>query len=378
MVLSFSSSTSQSTTTSGDRTSDIFKEAEDYLSSKFTTLLSVATHCGLTPNNTHRATEEGYVPDWREHPQRSGSDYVLKVSDEAGKVKCFHVHKTLLVYGERKSWKLEKHLQQELVLEGRKGKGSSEYEVVVPKRAAHLMPQLLDYIYLDKLDLDSEKAPALRTLSNHLDVRSLYQLVSSFIQSNLCTDNVTRYMRQADLVKDKELISLTMDMAATEFPSLEDSALSKVPAHLFPRLLGLPQLNFPSSEWLSERIGSYLRARSDVDDEGFYMLTHAQLLPQISPREALWMLNHCIKNYEPVLEDTSMGGYETSLKRRCIVSIGREWKRSLVPMIRIDHQKRQNRALGPTQIGSAGENPRRRLFDGGDEETDILKGRGSE
>jgi len=379
MVLSFTSSTSQSSVTSGDRTSDIFKEAEDYLSSKFTTLLSVATHCGLTPANTDRATEEGYVPDWRESPKRSGSDYVLNVSDGTGKVKSYHVHKTMLVYGERRSRTLEKHLQEELAhnnpRSGGRAKGSGVYEIVVPKRAAHLMPQLLDYIYSDKLDLDSDHAPALRSLSNRLDVRSLYQLVSSFIQSDLSISNVTRYLRQADLVKDKELTNLTMDLAATQFPSLDDSALSKIPPYLFPKLLGLPQVNSPSSEWLSERIGVYLRSRSDVDDEEFFLLTHAQLLPQISAREALWFLNHCITNFMPVLDDTSMGGYETSLKRRCVVSIGREWRHNLAPMLTVEQDKRQSRAMGST-VGAAGENPRRRLFEDGDQETELYKGMG--
>lgn len=319
------------------------------------------------------------MPDWRESPKRSGSDYVLNVSDGTGKVKSYHVHKTLLVYGERRSRTLEKHLQQELAhanpRSGGGAKGSGVYEIVVPKRAAHLMPQLLDYIYSDKLDLDSDHAPALRSLSNRLDVRSLYQLVSSFIQSDLSISNVTRYLRQADLVKDKELTSLTMDLAATEFPSLDDSALSKIPPYLFPKLLGLPQVNSPSSEWLSERIGVYLRSRSDVDDEEFFLLTHAQLLPQISAREALWFLNHCITNFAPVLDDTSMGGYETSLKRRCIVSIGREWRHNLVPMLTVEQDKRQSRAMGST-VSAAGENPRRRLFDGGDQETDVYKGMG--
>lgn len=376
MVLSFSSSTSQSSTTSGDQTSDIFKEAEDYFASKFTSLLNVATHCGLTPEASNRATEEGYLPDWRESPKRSGSDYILNVSDGCGKVKSYHVHKTLLVYGDRRSWTLEKHLQQELVeMESRERKVTGVYEMVVPKRAVHLMPQLLDYIYSDKLELDCDHAPALRTLSNRLDVRNLYQLVSSFVQSDLNKSNVTRYLRQADLVKDSELTSLTMDLAATEFPSLDDSALSEIPPLLFPKLLGLPQLNSPSSQWLSERIAVYLRARSEVDDEGFYMLTHAQILPQISSREALWFLNHCIMNFAPVLDDISMGGYETSLKRRCIVSIAREWKDGLVPMIQIEQEKR-SRALESNSISAAGGNPRRRLFNGGDEQTDLYKGKG--
>lgn len=365
----------------------LFQEAEEFFNKSFQTLLAVGTtSCGLEQfkgkgskkdrGKTGFELDEGVLPDWRKDPYHSMSDWTLIVRDGTqNQPQSYHIHKSVISYGKRMSGFLTKSFQQDIMENGgRKKKGAGTNEIALSKRAAQCVPQLLDFIYFDQLDLNAENAPSLRHLANTFDVRELYALASSFIQSDINESTITTYIREAEAVKDQELATLGMTIAATKFDLIPDESLLALQPHVFQQLTSNPQLNCASSERLSQRVAVYSRGRApEINDEVFYFMTHAQILPFICPTEAMWYLNFAASKFANVLIDDSMGGYEGTLKRRCIVAAAKDWKNILVESVRKEVRRKIEGDVGSV---TGGDNARRRLFIDGDNETKIDKGRG--
>jgi len=411
---SCSSSSGEYDDTDDDENSsaDLFKEAEEMIKNKLSQLFSVGSTCGV---KTDRRGSNIFDPD--DEPVRPPGDKTPANPSGTGGSSSYHVHKAVLVHGPRSSQffvrqfedlhKVGESYRRDAASSGAGGKAAKMTEVALPKRSASLVPMLLDFIYDDKLELKSSNAPPIRHLANHFDVRQLHTLVSSFIQNDLTVSTAAMYMSQADLVKDKELLQMAMDVAAQCLPQIEENALIGIPPHVLPQVLSHPKAIYPSSEWLSTLVGRYIRGRrrlqkqqrskrqrqeqqrqlqqqnkgkrgappplpqpeapmEEITDETFYFLTHAQILPKIAPCEAIWYLTFAKEAYgADVLLDESMGGKEGSLRRRCIVAVGRDWRGMLLGPLRAD------RADNTVVSGSASDTIRRRLFVEGEEEGDA-------
>ncbi len=364
------------------RSSTLFQGAESILQTFFDT---GTISCGI-PSFQRRGGnggdgtgdfDEGIKLDWRKDPYHSMSDWTLIIRDGTTRQQpqMYHIHKSVVSYGNRKSGFLLNVFERD-ILEGNRGGRGGTTEIALPKRASACVPQLLDFIYFDKLDLNAECAPPMRHLANTFDVRELYALVSSFIQSDISEATITTYIREAEAVKDKELLGFGMTLAANKFDLLPNDSLLQLPPHVFQQLTSNPQLNCPSSERLSQRVATYARGRSEeINDEVFYFLTHAQILPRICSSEAMWFLNFAASKFGNVLVDDSMGGYEGTLKRRCIVAAAKEWRSLLVGSVK--EQVRQRIEGGGEHSSSilGSDIPRRRLFVDGENETNVDKKR---
>ncbi len=399
--------------------------------------------------------DEGVKLDWRKDPYHSMSDWTLIIRDagHGGKNKSgnatkrqqhqqhqqhqqqsrpqtYHIHKTIVSYGQRKSGFLIKLFEDHIMQstnhhhhhhhrQDRNSSSSSSTttELALPTTAANHIPTLLNYIYFDKLQLNAQNAPPLRHLANLFDVRELYALVSSFIQTDLTNNSnnhnnnnrnntITTYIREADAVNDQELFQLCLNIAIQQFTSISDESLSILPPRLFQQLICHPQLlqlSTSSSIVLSKRIATYIRSRATtttttthnhnhnnyykeeedgINDEIFYFMTHCQILPQIDPTEALWYLIYTHRKYPNVLIDDSMGGYEGTLKRRCIVASSSNWKMLLLGEIRDNVRRKLDGGTSGGIVvsgmsGDGGGSPtRRRLFVDGDDEIKLDQGRG--
>ncbi len=427
-----SSTGNNSNSSSAPSSSRLFQEAEELLQKGIETMFGGPLSCGLPAaargcnvgpsgggargrqrrSGSHGSSDmygddddddvdEGVKLDWRKDPYHSMSDWTLIVRDgRTANPQTYHIHKTVVSYGNRKSGFLVKVFERAIMESataaaaggGRSGRSRKSNdgttEVALPITAAQHVPQLLDFIYFDKLDLNAQNAPPLRHLANTFDVRELYALVSSFIQNDLSESTITTYIRESEAVKDKELLTLSMSIAANKFDVIPNDSLLILPPHVFQQLTSNPQLNYPSSERLSQRIATYVRGRCDeMNDEVFYFLTHAQILPTICPSEAMWYLNFACSKYGGVLVDDSMGGYEGTLKRRCIVAAARKWKDLLVDSIKEEVRRKvdgggvDGMLLAGSGGGGGGTSmdgspTRRRLFVDGDNETKLDKGRG--
>lgn len=324
---------------------DLFKEAEDYLKLKMRNLFGLGSACGIAATaeraretvNKYTFEEEAIQLSWRMDPRTSQSDWIMVVKD--GKQRqIYHIHKEILVHGERRSGLLLK-LFEDIYKKGDPNQ-KNVTEVFVDSYSAPFIPLMLDYIYEDKLNLDVTVAPALRHLANQFDVRTLYALVSSFIQQDLSQKTVARYMEQADMAIDKELSGITVLVATQAFDIIPGDELGHIPPHLFQQMVSNKALNCPSAERLSQRIATYIRARvgnsMDVDHELFFFLTHANVIPSIHVDEALWFLNYAQENCPEVLDNESDGGYESTLQHRCSVVASKNWKKTLLAPVQFD------------------------------------------
>ncbi|KAL3801136.1 hypothetical protein ACHAW5_011084 [Stephanodiscus triporus] len=229
-----------------------------------------------------------------------------------------------------------------------KGSGVAEYvvDVHVPALAARHVPVFLDYVYGSSLRLTTSNAPPLRYLSNRFDCRDLHREVTSvFIPRDLTLGAAPRYCAMADELKDYELRDRAIRMMAERFEKIRVDTLRCMEPRLMRRLLQCERLGV-GSESLSLTVARYLRlmdcgaSPDDVDrsaasatddggrggdgdrtspsslsDEDFYWLTHCQIMPKISPREALFYYAYGAR-YPRVMSEVGSG----SLKSRCLAA----------------------------------------------------------
>lgn len=361
-----------------EKESDLFKEAEDFIKEKMNNLLGLGYQCGLATKQMAQKELESFgvedevvKPTWRMDPRQSFSDLILVVKD--GKQShIYHVHKVHLTMGERKSGLLTKLLGNSRSNVNGGGPEPSTrsrknvLEVVVEFYPAQFIPFLLDYIYEDKLELNATIAPALRRLANQFDVRTLYTLVSSFIQQDLSEETVSTYLEQAELVHDRELTEVATMIAVQSFDVIPDKELGKIPPQVLQQMVSDKDLNAPTPERLCQRIATYMRSRErDIDDESFFFLTHANILPKISPDEALWYLSYGLAHFPGVMNDEGDGGYEATLKYRCMVAASKNWKTSLLSPIKADVKRKQEGGIMDGTANSHLAYRKKRLFGDG-------------
>jgi hypothetical protein len=354
--------------------SDLFKEAHDFIKNKMShidiepiknkftmldldrgfvqNLSGIAYACGIASKDRcvqqqRQSEEDGYDAmdagirlDWRMDPVKSMSDWTLAIHDGT-KQHVYHIHKCVITFGDRKSGFLVHEIGKNL---GRE-KATDEQnftEIVCGKYVAICVPMLLDYIYTNKVRLDSECAAPLRSLAIQFDVRPLVKITTSYIQENLNIETATLYIKQAHMSKDKELIGLAMQLVIGHFNRLPDETLHFVPPELFQKVISNQNLDCPTAERLSQRISTFIRGNEDqVDDETFFFLTHCQVVPSVCPTEAMWYLHFATNKFENVLFDTSMGGYEGSLKYRCMIAASKKWHEVLIGAVRKEVRTRE-------------------------------------
>jgi hypothetical protein len=355
--------------------SDLFKEAQDFIKNKMShidfdpikdkltkldldhrgfvqNLSGIAYACGIASKDQcvqqqRQAAEDGYDVmdtgiklDWRADPVTSMSDWILAVHDGA-KQHVYHIHKCVVTFGDRKSGFLAREIGKTL---GRE-KANEEHnvtETVCGKYVTIFIPILLDYIYSNRLHLNSECVVPLRALAIQFDVKPLVRMTSSYIQENLNINTATLYLKQAHFSRDKELSGIAMQEVIGLFDHLPEESLCLVPPELFQQVISNQALDCPSAERLSQRIATYIRGNVDqVDDETFFFLTHCQVVPSICPTEAMWYLHFASTKFENILVDTSMGGYEGTLKYRCMIAASKQWHDVLIGAIKKEVRTRE-------------------------------------
>ena len=354
---------------------DLFREAEDFIKNKMSGLFGIGSACGIaTQDMAHKAAkkytfddedEVGVRLNWRTDPRTSMSDWILAVKD-GKKSQIYHVHTAILIQGGRKSGLLLKLFE---TLSQREEEAHTYQknvsEIYVDSYSAPFVPLLLDYIYADKLDLDTTVAPVLRRLANQFDVRSLYALVSSFIQQDLSPKTAARYLEQAELANDKELSEIALLLAIQSFDVIPGDELGRIPPPIFQQMISNKSINVPTPERLSQRIAAYIRARRDnddaVDSEMFFFLTHANVIPSIHDNEAMWFLSYAEKAYPGALDDEGDGGYESTLQHRCAVASSKNWKKNLIVPIQMEVKRMKD---GVVRDGSDDEKKYRLFRDG--------------
>eukprot|EP00980_Cylindrotheca_fusiformis_P018212 scaffold5901_cov116-Cylindrotheca_fusiformis.AAC.5 len=129
---------------------------------------------------------------WRLDPHTSYSDWTVTVTilgdgssarenDLKAVPDVYHVHKTFLSCGPRKSTFFHKVFQSE----DSSYKKSNTTRLNLEKSAAALFPEFLDYVYGSELSLTPESAVVLHSLSDYLGVNSLKNAVLDYARNDL-------------------------------------------------------------------------------------------------------------------------------------------------------------------------------------------------
>jgi hypothetical protein len=282
--------------------------------------------------------DETFILDWNRERIPKGvktmSDWTLKVYNGSD-AKIYEVHKNILSFGPRRSmffikeFEEGRHRQQS----GMDLTSASISEVALPSKAASCIPQFLDYIYRDEVDLNSNNAIALKFLSNHFDVRPLYSIAIAFIEKDLTIETALAYAQEGDSMKDKDIANLAIKVAAENFGEFSQESLIDLSPLLFQRLVTHSAI-MSTPEHLSEIIAAYIRNHPlEMNHELFFLLTNANILPRISSHEAFWYLHYGNETFRGILVDESFGGSKGSLKGRCIFAITGQWRNNLLPAI---------------------------------------------
>ena len=281
--------------------------------------------------------------DWRADPSRSGSDWTLVVYDGKDHA-TYSVHTLVLSYGPRRSEYFARLFDKKRLAAAARGAGGvasrrrrgeissspapedekdpTTTEVYLPKASADAFPQLLDYVYRNKLELETSNAAALRHLSKHFSVQSLHETVSSFLRRDLSVRTAPSYLVSADAIMDRDLTDAAMRICAER---IEKVSPMELPPKLMADIVTSSHIRCPPNR-LSGVIAAYLRAREDgghggVNDEQFYWLTQPRVLPTVGHADAMFYLSFGQTRHPAVLHE----GGEVSLKCRCIESLAGEW-----------------------------------------------------
>lgn len=349
-----SSSRNKSKRQQSEKSAEIFKEVEEwsrYLAGHLGITLPDEVKCvnvsDLVPqvnlNCDNREvpsfkSDETFILDWNRSRIPNGvinmSDWTLKVYNGTD-AKIYEVHKNILSFGPRRSMFFIKEFEEgrRRQLSGIDLTSASVSEVALPPKAASCIPQFLDYIYRDEVDLNADNAIALKFLANHFDVRPLYTLAIAFIEEDLTIATALVYIEEADSMKDKDITNLAIKIAAENFGEMSQESLTDLSPILFQRLVSHSAI-MSTPEHLSEIIAAHIRNHPlEMNHELFFLLTNANILPRISPNEAFWYLNYGAETFRGILTDESFGGARGSLKRRCIFAITTQWRNSLLPAV---------------------------------------------
>mmetsp|Transcript_24773 Transcript_24773/g.54521 ORF Transcript_24773/g.54521 Transcript_24773/m.54521 type:complete len:377 (+) Transcript_24773:1-1131(+) len=258
------------------------------------------------------------TPSWRLEPEESKSDWTMTIeSVPEGIVSQYHVHKRILIKNGRKSSQFFERLFNDKSIRGTRA-------IKIHEDAACLIENMLDYMYSveDKLQVTSESAVGLRHLSQFFGIRALAKKLTSFINEDICLENMDIYMDTTSAFDDLQTITLCADRCALEIGNIHP--LSPLVAEMDPSFI----LAIVSSKKFNRKkqskhmshimTGYFITQRGAIDGNVFEELTAEEYLPFIDLEAALPLL---ILETALVEDSTDELTHLSSLQQRCIRGI---------------------------------------------------------
>lgn len=280
---------------------------------------------------------------WRGDPSETGSDWTLIVVSDDLETVSFHVHKTVVMYGQRKSKYLARLMreQKRSMKEGSPEKSSANrnYEkenstsskLELKQSELKNFPLVLDFMYAtgcsnnsysgdtattaastDSYDsllsfatLESEctlgdlaavistaNAVSLRYLARHFEIDALMLAVNKFIQKDLNFSTGPIYLSKAHEYKDDRLIFSSQRLCVENIDRIDSRALLRLPLNLFRALVKsletFDDTNESISLFLSDLICHYLEKHPKAQSSEILLdLTDPLLIPCITSEAAI-------------------------------------------------------------------------------------------
>lgn len=279
---------------------------------------------------------------WRLDPAISHSDFVVEVTAPDGSVRVdtYHVHKSVLSLGPRKS-EYFAHLLQGSFSEVSQGVCRISLDAI----AADAFPSLLDFLYgTARLECTTETATALHFLGQYFGIRRLRWQARQFWTKDISLENVSTYYQHACLFQDERVLRrIQVDLGSEQLLELSPEAdiLRVMSPEFFLTVLQTADLVMTCDDLLSLHASKLVVVIlenhftdsavvvEDMDDKVkeenakaatlFLQLTEDAYLPEIHSGAALRLLELEKKIVQPS-PDTL-----TSLQQRCLLSMTRAW-----------------------------------------------------
>jgi hypothetical protein len=290
---------------------------------------------------------------WRLDPAESHSDFIIEIdsspserTQDSVQLDRYHVHKSALALGPRRSGYFAKLLQG-VFSETSRG----VCRILLDPVAAKAFPALLDFLYgAPQLECSTESATALHFMGQYFEIRRLRWQARQFWMTDLCLENCATYYQHAVLFGDERVlrrIQITLGSEKLLNVSLESHLLKVIDPSFLLTILQTADLVVADSTTLSSHTSKLIarvleqcvalddedeedsnekddHERSCVSAELFLQLTDRSYLPEIHVTAALKLLQLERKIVNPP------GDTLTSLQQRCLQSLGKDWQ--LVPL----------------------------------------------
>lgn len=269
---------------------------------------------------------------WRLDPSQSLSDWTITViSKGKGTAEHYHVHKSVLAVGKRKSDYFAGIFRDHRRAQSRNaGNRSCATELIFPDTAAMMVPILFDYMYTnDKaLTLSSETAPGLRYLAQFFGIKVLFEKIMEFIQKDLSLKTLVPYYKGSSDLGDKKVLGIAARHAARNIHLIDvsHSLISVMDPTFFCKVLSSPGLEGVEKKMhLSVLVAKYCQLHKDsLEGQVFLKITSEEHLPHIHHTAALSLLG---MEADLVVATSVMSMMTiTNLQERCIKGLASNWR----------------------------------------------------
>jgi hypothetical protein len=260
---------------------------------------------------------------WRQNPSESFSDWRIEVLQrDTQKKETYHVHRRVLAVGPKRSEYFARLFK--------KANSSNKSAIELGSVEAKVFPSVLDHMYTDsKMHLDTEKAYALYSLAEHLEITSVLQSVTEFYSKKMTKGNVVDFLTIAESFRDKTLLQAAVGRCAEEMRSMDQETAAKLKPEILLEVL-LKSKTLPrnykcgSGHW-SQLVAECVNIHSStLTRDIFQRLTEKENLPYIESTAAIKLL--AAENKLLNGGKTSPLSADTSLRERCVFSISKNWE----------------------------------------------------
>lgn len=263
---------------------------------------------------------EDEIP-WRMEPSESLSDWILLVQNKtSNEIQTYHVHKNFLALGPRKS---EYFLGIFKSHDPDVSPNMTEIELL--QSAADVVPDVLDYIYAEKIVFSSKTALGIRFLSQCFGIKVLYQNVMKFILQDLTIDTAVVYYITSTQLGDQKIRGIASRHCARNIMKIDcnHALLKYMDPFFFSSILSHVNNDGSTNKKMIRAISlltEYCRLHRNVlTRELFAMLTSDDNLQKLDHESALVLLE---------IESEMMGTDQriSKLQNRCLNILAAKWK----------------------------------------------------
>mmetsp|Transcript_9006 Transcript_9006/g.14013 ORF Transcript_9006/g.14013 Transcript_9006/m.14013 type:complete len:481 (-) Transcript_9006:149-1591(-) len=249
------------------------------------------------------------------------------------KTKLYHVHKSVLAVGARRSEYFARLFHTNNTYK------DNISQIELEPCAAEAFPIVLDYLYCPErcLQVNSQNAAPLHYLGSYLEMKQLRWDSRKFWKEDLTVDTLSHYYRHATLFDDEKLLDAVVDVCAREishvlipddFPCDFENHIVRVASEpsFWLRVLAKYNKDWPDYQSLhvSKLMSHFCESYKEMDAATFNQIVDPDHLPCIATEVAFSFLQLEAKFF-PHSPQTEVVTELSDLQLRCVESLAFSW-----------------------------------------------------